>query len=112
MKTFAEYEQGCDATWYGNPVPATPLLYLSNTIAEEAGEICGKVKKLHRDDRTTTEIANRKDAIKQEMGDLLYYLSRMAMQLGTSLEHIAQMNHDKLADRYARGVIKGTGDER
>lgn len=112
MLTFNEFEDGADATWYGNPVPQAPLLYLAATMAEEAGEVCGKVKKLYRDDRTVPEIDKQKRAIKIEMGDLLYYMSRAARQMGTTLEEIAQMNHDKLADRHARGVIKGDGDER
>jgi NTP pyrophosphatase (non-canonical NTP hydrolase) len=112
VNTFDEFEQGCDDTWYGNPTPDTPLLYLAVTVAEEAGEICGKVKKLHRDDRSATEVIAREKAIKLEMGDLLFYMSRMAKSLGTTLSEIAQMNHDKLADRYARGVIRGDGDER
>jgi hypothetical protein len=43
---------------------------------------------------------------------VLWYLSQLAEELGYSLETIAEANLKKLADRAARGVISGSGDQR
>jgi len=47
-----------------------------------------------------------------ELGDVLWYVARLAMELGVSLDDVAQLNLEKLSDRAARGVIGGSGDHR
>lgn len=80
-----------------------PLLGLTG----EVGEFANKYKKVIRDGI----ILDRAD-IQSELGDILWYLSNIASDLGLSLEGIAEVNIDKLADRAQRGVIKGSGDNR
>ncbi|QBP33302.1 nucleotide pyrophosphohydrolase [Gordonia phage BrutonGaster] len=77
----------------------------------ESGEIQGKLKKIIRDDagQITDE---KRDAIKKEMGDTLWYLARLAAELDLSLNDVADANLDKLLDRKDRGVLQGSGDER
>lgn len=77
----------------------------------EVGEVQGKVKKIIRDDGSELTDAHR-ESIAPELGDALWYLARMAKELGYTLEEIAQMNLDKLASRRARGVVGGSGDYR
>jgi len=50
--------------------------------------------------------------IEKELGDVLWYLSNIASDLGLSLSQIAKTNLDKLEDRKERDVIKGEGDDR
>lgn len=77
----------------------------------EAGEVQGKVKKVLRDDAgTLTE--EKRALIVKELGDVLWYVARMAAEVGVSLEDVAEMNLDKLWDRKDRGVLVGSGDER
>lgn len=77
----------------------------------EAGEVQGKVKKAIRDN--DGEITNeRKQAISKELGDVLWYVARLADELNISLDSIARDNLEKLQDRKARNVIKGDGDDR
>lgn len=78
----------------------------------ESGEIQGKVKKLIRDKGTGAFNEADQNAIKKELGDLLYYIAAMADVFNLSLEEIAQANIDKLADRKERGVLTGSGDNR
>ena len=50
--------------------------------------------------------------ILDELGDVLWFVSEFARQHYTSLSKLANRNISKLADRYERGVIKGSGDKR
>ena len=52
------------------------------------------------------------DAIKKELGDVLWYVAMVARELDLSLEDVAQANLDKLASRKERGVLSGNGDNR
>lgn len=47
-----------------------------------------------------------------EISDVLWYLAAAARELGFTLEEIATYNLAKLADRKARGVLAGSGDNR
>ena len=98
---FAEYQS-----------PVYPFLGL----AEEAGEVAGKVAKYIRkngdlpwypDDMSDLQIT-----IGKELGDVLWMLAECASALELSLSDIAEMNLSKLEDRHNRNVIKGEGDER
>ena len=87
------------------------LPYVILGLTNEAGEVAGKYKKCIRDDGgILTE--ERKKQIIDEGADCLWYLARLAEELGTTLEDMMQQNHDKLEDRLARNVIKGSGDNR
>jgi len=69
------------------------------------------VKKILRDAGGTITNETR-DAISKEIGDTLWYVARLADELGYSLGDIAQANLDKLNSRANRGVIGGSGDDR
>ena len=53
-----------------------------------------------------------KDAIKFELGDVLWYISQLSSELGYELEEVAQANLQKLKSRKSRGKIQGSGDNR
>lgn len=75
----------------------------------EAGEVQGKLKKVWRGDRTLEEA---RDEILDELGDTLWYLTRMCLELGVDLDWLMKHNGMKVLDRKKRGVIKGSGDKR
>lgn len=77
----------------------------------EAGEIQNQLKKILRDDGWSLK-PERIEAIKKELGDLLWYMSELTNLLGLDLGQIAQENLDKLAKRKAEGKISGDGDNR
>ena len=89
-----------------------PILGLVN----EAGEVAGKLKKILRDPDDHTDGGGlkqeTKDAVADELGDVLWYLSTLCTDMGFKLEDIANRNITKLTDRAARGVIGGSGDKR
>ena len=86
------------------------LIYCALGLGE-AGEFQGKVKKILRDDNgvLTNE---RKLALRDELGDVLWYVANLASELGYNLDAIAALNLMKLSSRAERGVIGGSGDYR
>lgn len=87
------------------------LMYMSMGLAGEAGEVVEKVKKIIRPAEVEISEERRED-LKKELGDVLWYLSQLARELGLSLEEVASYNIKKLADRAERGLIHGEGDAR
>ncbi len=88
-----------------------PIVYPTLGLANEAGEVAGKVKKIFRDRGGVITDADR-EALALELGDVLWYLSELCTRLGISLEDVAARNIAKLTDRAARGVLHGDGDSR
>jgi NTP pyrophosphatase (non-canonical NTP hydrolase) len=87
------------------------VIYPALGLASEAGEVAGKVKKALRD-RGGAFDAEQTEALKDELGDVLWYVAVLAADLGLSLEAIAERNIAKLASRRQRGALGGAGDRR
>tara|TARA_Y100001968_G_C19391330_1_gene735759 strand:- start:169 stop:498 length:330 start_codon:yes stop_codon:yes gene_type:complete len=86
-------------------------IYPTLGLAGEAGEVADKVKKILRDKDGVFDQAS-KEAIKLELGDVLWYVAQLSSELGFELESVAQANLDKLTNRASRGLISGDGDNR
>lgn len=84
------------------------LMYLSLGLVGEAGEVANKVKKLFRD----IDNPEKRTELGKELGDVMWYMARLAGTLDMNLEELLQQNQDKLESRKARGVITGSGDNR
>lgn len=109
MKSFYEYENIINQfAIYPESGKGTPLAlaYCALGLTGEAGEYSEKVKKLIRDGKLDKPLSAK------ELGDVLWYLTRSANELGYSLQDIAEINIVKLSDRQTRGVLSGSGDER
>jgi len=83
------------------------IVYPTLGLAGEAGEIAEKVKKWMRGDKDLD-----KDALLSELGDPLWYITSLALDLGYTLQEVIDRNVDKLSSRKERGVIRGSGDNR
>ena len=107
---FANYQR--DAAVTGVVVAMDhPIVYPTLGLANEAGEVAGKVKKIFRDHNGVVTDADR-EALTLELGDVLWYLSELCSQLGIRLEDVAARNLEKLRGRMERGTLTGSGDTR
>ena len=80
-------------------------------LVGEAGEISNKIKKIFRDDKGILT-DSRKEEIKNELGDILWYIAEFSTCLDLELDDVAEANIKKLASRLERETIKGDGDKR
>lgn len=108
--TFSEYQKE------SRPLAIYPqvgenFIYPTLGLVGETGEVAEKIKKALRDDNGLVS-AEKKVELQKELGDVLWYLSQLASELGLSLEEIAAGNLAKLQSRHVRGVLHGSGDNR
>ena len=77
------------------------LEYPTLGLAGEAGEVANIVKKIQRDHGgvINEEIRGK---LRDELGDVLWYISACADELGLTLDEIAAFNVNKLAKRHGR----------
>lgn len=120
-----EYQEAATkfASYGGNSM--YPILGL----AEEAGEVCGKVAKYIRKHDGFTPLTGTPDEdifhskdfaedvefranIEKELGDCLWMIAEICTQYDLKLEDVMRKNIEKLTDRRNRGVIVGEGDNR
>lgn len=76
--------------------------YLALALAGEAGEAADVVKKMCRDGAPASKI----EALKLELGDVLWYLAAWCELLDIDFDELARLNQEKLA---ARRAVKGNG---
>lgn len=126
--TLNEYQEKAMMT---NAASSDNDTYSLFGLMAEVGELADKVAKgvrkeileINDDDiyhglkglkngKPTDEYVEFEEGMKKELGDVLWFVSHFAQRFGWSLEDVAQLNLDKLADRAKRGVIVGDGDNR
>ena len=82
------------------------VIYPAMGLANEAGEVLGKVKKIIRDGTF-----NRDDIV-DELGDVLWYAAALARDLNVDLATVARGSLAKVTGRQQRGTLQGSGDKR
>jgi len=108
---FNEYQDLAGKTAIYPKIGSHGLLYPVLGLAGEAGEVCEKVKKLFRD-RGGVISEEFLASIKNELGDVLWYLAAICRELNLSLDDIAKENLEKLFSRQNRDALRGDGDFR
>lgn len=108
--TFDEYQQKSRKTAV-YPNAGNNFIYPTLGLAGEAGEVAEKIKKVLRDNNGIVGDA-RRDEIKKELGDVLWYVSQISTELGLSLDEVANLNIEKLYSRLERNKLSGSGDSR
>lgn len=100
--TFEEYGEAARATAL-YPKRLSNLEYPTLGLAGEAGEVANIVKKIQRDfgGEITPETRAK---LKDELGDVLWYIAACADELGLTLAEIAEFNVEKLAARHGKNT--------
>ena len=88
---------------------AEAINYCLISLFGEAGGAANKWKKYLRGDVAIEDIL---PLVVAELGDTLWYLARLSLEMGQPFELIAHDNLQKLDDRKKRGVLQGTGSNR
>lgn len=118
-----EYQQKAHefASYGGN------AMYPALGLAEEAGEVCGKVAKFIRKHAgeapmtaeyeltysvTMTDDIQFRSGLAKELGDVCWMVAELCTVYGLDMGDVMKGNIEKLADRKERGVIVGEGDNR
>jgi NTP pyrophosphatase (non-canonical NTP hydrolase) len=84
-------------------------------LFEEAGEVAGLFKRDLRGDYDDSADQQRDEFVvklRKELGDVLWYTSRIAADYGITMSEVCQCNLDKLEDRKQRDQLRGSGDDR
>ena len=101
-------------------------MYPALGLAEEAGEVCGKIAKFIRKHEgidpmtaryelenkvtvTDDELKFRKD-LSRELGDTMWMLAELCTNYGLDMGEVMAENIAKLMDRKDKGLIIGEGD--
>lgn len=90
--------------------PLARMLHVALGLQSEAGEFADIFKK----GLTKATPFNELDEVnmKEELGDLLFYIQDAATYLNTSIEELAAINEAKLTKRYPNGFTKEATDNR
>lgn len=107
---FEEYQNKSRRT-AKYPSIGHPVIYPTLGLTNEAGEVAGKIKKIFRDKGGIIG-ESEKEALKSELGDVLWYLAQVCTELNIPLNSVAEANIEKLFSRLERGKIHGDGDNR
>lgn len=95
--------------------------YMLLGLVGEVGELCGKLAKGIRKEKTDFTYNNFTSRgfseqeihdLKAECGDICWMIAGLCKTMGWTLEEVCEENLAKLADRAKRGVIDGSGDNR
>ena len=103
--TLDQYQQQAKATAVYPEDEA--VQYLIAGLAGEVGEVASLFAKYWRGDGDFN-----RDHVAAELGDVLWFVAMLADDICCNLSDVAQGNLNKLADRAARGKLKGSGDNR
>lgn len=106
--TFFDYEEFVEQT---KDNMCNDILYLTVAMCGEAGEVADKVKKIYRDHEGIVNIVDEQE-IAAELGDVLWYLTAIAVKLRVPLWSIAKCNIDKVNRRINMETLHGSGDYR
>ena len=105
-----EYGAFVDERWMGGSPENLQLrdhYIMTVGLAGEVGEVCEVLKKHVRDGNPID-----KKNLTKELGDVLYYLTRIATAYGIEPQALMDANVEKINGRHERGTLHGSGNDR
>ena len=119
MNALEYQSEAHDCAAYGDSAMCPAL-----GLAEEAGEVCGKIAKFIRHNNGMTpqdaeesssplmrdEVAKFRTALMSELSDVMWMVAEIATLNGLGLDEIMEYNIVKLTERRSKGLIDGSGD--
>ncbi|AXF39860.1 hypothetical protein BMBphi_gp012 [Bacillus phage vB_BthS_BMBphi] len=105
--TFSDFDTSVKRTWKDQDFKDA-VSNASLGLTGEAGEVADLIKKAiyhgrNFDERCPTAKAIKVSDVKDELSDVLFYVSAMAQEFGFTLEDVARHNKEKLEKRYEKG---------
>lgn len=114
--TFSDFDTSVKRTWKDQDFKDA-VSNASLGLTGEAGEVADLIKKAiyhgrhfidvpaynQLVDHDMLERAISREDVKDELSDVLFYVSAMAQEFGFTLEEVASHNKEKLAKRYEKG---------
>lgn len=101
MKSYQNFAKTTDMTLYGSH--ETKLLHYLAGLTSEVGEVNALFQKGARKDGIRNMEVN-KDQLLSEIGDVLWYLTRLANHHGLDMRNIMSYNVDKLMARHRNSL--------
>ncbi|MGI8470501.1 MAG: nucleoside triphosphate pyrophosphohydrolase family protein [Pyrinomonadaceae bacterium] len=106
IQTFADYKNAITPMIvYPRATKIEALQYLALGLNGEAGEVADQIKKAMRNDDGEISV-ERLVKLRSELGDVLWYLTRLADELETNLAEVANENVEKLLARKEQGTLR------
>jgi len=93
------------------PNKGNNFIYPALGLGGESGEVLEKIKKIIRDDGGKIS-EEKKQELKKEMGDVLWYLAALTTEFNLNFDEIAEANLLKLKSRKERNQLNGSGNNR
>lgn len=90
-------------------LPTATYPYLLTGLVGEVGEFYSIIAKQLRDETDAVEAGDKQ---LKELGDILWFISNIATEMGVDMSDILQLNMDKLNSRKERNTLEGSGDDR
>lgn len=114
MENIDDFAKWTRSNWFAleekfdnlTPLDERDLNIMSLGLPEEVGEVLAILKRRVRDGKFD-ELA-----LKKELGDVVHYWSMMCNFFGIKPSEVIDLNIEKINDRRARGVLRGTGNDR
>lgn len=102
---FAEYQEIIETfAVYPRDNELTAISYLALGLNGEAGEVAEQLKKAIRNDGHISP--ERRARILDEIGDVLWYITRIAIEFDSTIEEVAEANVNKLEQRRLTNSLK------
>lgn len=99
-----EYQKRARSTAIYLEIKNSQMIYPALGLVGECGEVADKFKKITRDDNGKTT-QNRKDSIKKELGDVMWYCANICCDTNLCLDMMYEMRNASIIHKIRNLVL-------